>query len=95
MVSWVPGSPIDRAAVPPTPPVAIGTHSPPLVDDVIAGGLVPIEEGAIAVPTGPGLGVELDRDRLARYAELASRQSMGGWTDHGGTDGRVTVLPKW
>jgi glucarate dehydratase len=28
------------------------------------------ENGCIAVPDGPGLGVKLDRDRLGRYAEL-------------------------
>jgi glucarate dehydratase len=83
------------AAVLPNLAVAIDTHYHHLVDDVITGGLMPIEEGAIEVPAGPGLGVDLDRDKLARYAELASRQSMGGWTDHGGTDGPVTVLPKW
>ena len=27
-------------------------------------------DGAIAVPSGPGLGVRLDPDRLERYAEL-------------------------
>ena len=81
------------AAVLPNLAVAIDTHYHHLTDDVIAGGLVPIEEGAMRVPTGPGLGVELDRDKMAVYAELASRQSMGGWTDHG--DARVTVTPKW
>ena len=37
-------------------------------DDVIAGGALPIESGTIAVPTGPGLGVELDHEALARGA---------------------------
>ena len=83
------------SAVLPNLAVAIDTHYHHLTDDVIAGGLMPIEAGAIRVPTGPGLGVELDRDKLAIYAELASRQTMGGWTDHGEADGRVTVTPKW
>ena len=38
-------------------------------DDVIKGGLLPIEGGSMAVPPGPGLGVEIDPDRLERYAE--------------------------
>jgi glucarate dehydratase len=28
------------------------------------------EDGAIAVPDGPGLGVRLDRDKLKQYSEL-------------------------
>lgn len=34
-------------------------------------------EGKIAVPQGPGLGVELDRDRLKEFAELYRR--TGGY----------------
>ncbi len=39
-----------------------------LTDDIIIGGVMPYEEGAIKVPTGPGLGVELDEDRMEKYA---------------------------
>jgi hypothetical protein len=46
-----------------------------LADDVIAGAdALPYEEGQLAVPTGPGLGVELDRDKVARYARLYEEQ---------------------
>lgn len=38
-----------------------------LTDDIIVGGLMRYEEGCIKVPTGPGLGVELDEDRMAKY----------------------------
>ena len=37
--------------------------------DVIAGANLPIRQGRMAVPPGPGLGVQLDRDRLARAHE--------------------------
>jgi glucarate dehydratase len=33
--------------------------------------------GKIALPTGPGLGVELDREKLQRYAELFRKE--GGY----------------
>jgi glucarate dehydratase len=33
--------------------------------------------GAMAVPTGPGLGVELDRGKLQQYAELY--RELGGY----------------
>jgi glucarate dehydratase len=34
--------------------------------------------GAIAVPTGPGLGVTLNRDKLRQYHELF--RELGGYT---------------
>lgn len=52
-------------------------HYHHLVDDVIEGGLMPYVNGEIAVPTGPGLGVNLDRERVGRYAELY--KSLGGY----------------
>ncbi len=52
-------------------------HYHHLVDDVIEGGLMPYVNGEIAVPTGPGLGVTLDRERVGKYAELY--KSLGGY----------------
>ena len=56
---------------------AADAHYHHLVDDVIVGGPLPYAGGAIAVPTGPGLGVTLDRDKLGRYADLY--KSLGGY----------------
>ncbi len=52
------------ASVIPSMAVAADTHYPWLVEDVIAGGSFMFEDGNLAVPSGPGLGVELDEDRL-------------------------------
>ncbi|TCO24495.1 glucarate dehydratase [Kribbella steppae] len=57
-------------AVVPNLSFAADAHYHHLRDDIIAGGKIPYDGGAIAVPDGPGLGVELDRDKLAEYAEL-------------------------
>lgn len=38
-----------------------------LTDDIITTGLMPYKNGAIAVPTGPGLGVELDPEKMDKY----------------------------
>ncbi|QYY35520.1 enolase C-terminal domain-like protein [Ruficoccus sp. ZRK36] len=38
-----------------------------LTDDIIAGGLMPYKDGCIQVPTGPGLGVELDEEKMEKY----------------------------
>ncbi|MEU0091632.1 glucarate dehydratase family protein [Kribbella sp. NPDC006257] len=45
------------------------THYPYLVEDVVQPGVLTFEDGAVTVPSGPGLGVELDLDSLARLAE--------------------------
>jgi glucarate dehydratase len=45
---------------------ALDTHYPWQSDEIIAGGRLKIEEGCVQLPSGPGLGVELDRPALAR-----------------------------
>jgi glucarate dehydratase len=57
-------------AVIPNLSFAADAHYHHLADDIIEGGKLKYEGGCIAVPTEPGLGVRLDRNRLARYAEL-------------------------
>jgi glucarate dehydratase len=59
------------AAATPNLTYACDTHWPwkSAEDDVIVPGVLGFEAGAVAVPTGPGLGVELDRDALARLHE--------------------------
>ena len=57
-------------AVVPNLSFAADAHYHHVADDIIEGGKLAYEDGAIRVPEGPGLGVRLDRDKLARYAEL-------------------------
>lgn len=40
-----------------------------LTDDIIQGGLMPYKNGCINVPTGPGLGVSLDEDKMDFYSK--------------------------
>ena len=60
-------------AVMPNLSFAADAHYHHLCDDIIAGGLMRYEQGAIRVPTGPGLGVKLDREKLGKYNELYRR----------------------
>lgn len=60
-------------AVLPNLAFAADAHYHHLVDDVIEGGKLQYCGGSIAVPTAPGLGVKLDRDRLQEYHELFLR----------------------
>jgi glucarate dehydratase len=57
------------AAAVPNLTYACDTHYPWQTDEIIVGGKLQFEDGALAVPSGPGLGVELDRDALARMHE--------------------------
>ena len=46
-----------------------------LSDDIIEGsGPIAYQDGRLSIPQGPGIGVSLDRDKLARYAELYRKQ---------------------
>jgi L-alanine-DL-glutamate epimerase-like enolase superfamily enzyme len=45
-----------------------------LADDVVEGGPLPYRDGALAVPERPGIGVELDAERVERYSELYERE---------------------
>lgn len=57
---------------------AADAHYHHLVDDIIVGGKLPYENGAIRLPEGPGLGVEVDSGKLEQYAEYF--REVGGYT---------------
>jgi glucarate dehydratase len=48
---------------------ACDTHYPWQEEEVVRGGRIVFDDGAVRVPTSPGLGVELDRDQLATLHE--------------------------
>jgi len=60
---------IHLAAAVPNLSYACDTHWPWKAEDVVAGDPLTFTGGSVAVPAGPGLGVELDRDALARLHE--------------------------
>jgi glucarate dehydratase len=64
-------------AVLPNLSFAADAHYHHLLDDIIEGGKMRYENGAIRVPTGPGLGVRLNRAKLAEYSEMYKR--LGGY----------------
>jgi glucarate dehydratase len=61
---------VHLAAATPNLTYACDTHYPWKTRDVVADGVLAFEGGSVAVPTGPGLGVDLDRDRLGELHEL-------------------------
>ena len=60
-------------AVIPNLSFAADAHYHHLTDDIIEGGKFQYEGGTIKVPDGPGLGVKVNRDKLAEYSELYKR----------------------
>ncbi len=96
-------------AVLPNLTFAADAHYHHLRDDIIEGGKLAYRGGAIDVPTGPGLGVRLDRDKLAQYHEHFKRLGpypydqdplRPGWTPlipnqrwADPTDDRVPAIP--
>src|SRR5690606_40296964 len=80
-------------AVVPNLSFAADAHYHHLTDDVIDGGKLIYRDGAIDVPSAPGLGVTLNRDKLAEYAELY--RELGGYPyDRApGRPGWVPLLP--
>lgn len=69
---------VHLAAATPQLEYASDTHYPWLVDDadILAGTRLAIKDGHIQVPSGPGLGVEVDRDTLARAHEVFRKCGM-------------------
>ena len=67
---------------------AADAHYHHLADDVIAGGKMRYEDGAIAVPAGPGLGIALDPDKVGEYADRFKR--LGGYAYD-----RDPTRPEW
>lgn len=57
------------AAAVPNLSYACDTHYPWQDEDVVVGGRIPFREGAVQVPSAPGLGVTIDRDALEKLHE--------------------------
>ena len=86
---------------------AADAHYHHLADDVIIGGKMKYAAGAIRVPDANGLGVALDRDKLARYHELFKElgtypydrdPGRPGWSptvpNHDGAEPERSVTPR-
>lgn len=80
-------------AVLPNLSFAADAHYHHLADDIIAGGKMRYEDGAIRVPDAPGLGVALDRDKLGQYAELYRRLGPYPYDQDPGRPGWFPTVP--
>ncbi len=61
------------AAATPNLTYACDTHSPWQTEEVVEPGALEFRDGTVPVPAGPGLGVSIDRDALARLHEQWKR----------------------
>src|SRR5580704_12816904 len=80
-------------AVIPNLSFAADAHYHHLMDDIIEGGLMPYEQGAIRVPDGPGLGVKLNREKLREYSELYRRLGGYPYDQDPGRPGWTPIIP--
>lgn len=80
-------------AVIPNLSFAADAHYHHLKDDIIQGGLMRYKGGSIAVPTGPGLGVQLDRDKVLEYADLYKRLGNYAYDQDPLRPGWAPVIP--
>jgi len=64
---------LHMASLIPNLSLAADAHYHELVDDIIEGGKFHYQDGAICVPTGAGLGVRVDREKLVKYGEMYRR----------------------
>src|SRR5918994_2619517 len=80
-------------AVVPNLSFAADAHYHHLQDDVIEGGKLKYENGAIRIPEGPGLGVRLDREKLAKYAELYRELGPYPYDQDPGRPGWAPLVP--
>jgi glucarate dehydratase len=90
---------IHLAAAVPNLSYACDTHWPWKTEDVVAGDPFTFTGGSVAVPAGPGLGVELDRDALARLHEQYLACGLRNRNDTGYMQrfdpGYERVQPRW
>lgn len=86
---------IHLAASLPNLTVALDSHYHHLTDDIIEGGKLEYKDGMMCVPKKPGLGVKIDRDKLAKYHEMSKKQQMGSWIEDPKQPGAITHQPKW
>jgi glucarate dehydratase len=80
-------------AVLPNLSFAADAHYHHLTDDIIEGGLMEYKDGSIAVPSKPGLGVTLNREKLAEYAELYRRLGSYPYDQDPGRPGWTPLVP--
>jgi glucarate dehydratase len=80
-------------AVLPNLSFAADAHYHHLTDDIIEGGKVQYDDGMLRVPDGPGLGVRLDREKVARYAELYRELGNYGYDQDPARPGWAPLVP--
>jgi len=68
------------------------THYPWYRDEIIKGGRVTFKDGKLPVPDGPGLGVELDYEAMARLHQLYVDQMV---RDRDDTDEMLKYIPDY
>jgi glucarate dehydratase len=85
------------AASMPALPHALDSHRHHQAGDIVRDGVIDYTPaGTMRVPTGPGLGVELDPEKFARYAEAHRREGdISIYAEDAGKHGSPPVKSQW
>ncbi|NWF90680.1 MAG: mandelate racemase [Ignavibacteriaceae bacterium] len=73
---------------------AADAHYHHLTDDIIKGGKMKYVDGKIKLPSSPGLGVELDYDKLKKYSELYRELGGYNYDRDPGRPNWYTIMPE-
>lgn len=68
---------LHMGAVIPNLSFSADAHYHHLTDDILEGGKMGYENGAIRVPDGPGLGIQVSQDKIKKYSEMY--KEFGGY----------------
>ena len=74
---------------------AADAHYHHLTDDIIVGGKMAYRDGMIDVPAGPGLGIDVDREKVRQYSELYAELGGYAYDRDPGRPGWYSTLPEF
>jgi len=74
---------------------AVDAHYHHLLDDIIVGPMLLPVDGRLAPPDGPGWGVELDEDKVAKYAQIHAQGVYRNVYVEGNENGPDPHRPGW
>ncbi len=77
---------------------AIDSHYHHLIDDILVGGLLQYKDGGMSPNDQPGLGIQLDEEKIARYEELFIERKQAAETWYAPDPKRpewYPIVPSW
>ncbi len=74
---------------------AMDSHYHHLTDDIIKGSMIQYKDGSMMPPQGVGLGVELDKEKVAHYAEVYAHSGKDTVLPDPQNPEWLSIIPRW